>query len=113
MKEPHQAVEHKTTKRSKLHQGEGEDGAAVENVDSEERRLRRRLRRAQKLAKHLEELGLDENGNELDNFSLDKYPVREFKFTIPMMRNEVALNPTVTLIAIVCLWGLVLWCTSK
>lgn len=89
-----------------------DDAVATESNESEERRLKRRLRRAKKMAKHLENLGLDEEGNELDNFSLAKYPVREWKFTIAGMRDEVAINPVTTLIAIVWLWGIVLWCAG-
>jgi BCCT, betaine/carnitine/choline family transporter len=90
------------------------DGRSVESSFDKQRRLRKSLRKAKRIAKHLEDLRLEEEeGDELDNFSLAKYPVREFKFTIPGMSDELALNPVVTLIGVVVLWSVVLWCTGK
>jgi hypothetical protein len=90
------------------------DDAISSSNDKEKRRLRKQLRQAKKLAKQLESLGLDENGNDVDqNFALSDYPVREWTFTFPGMPHEtVALNPLVSLIGIVCLWGLVVWYTG-
>jgi hypothetical protein len=65
------------------------------------------------LAKQFAALGLDEHGNELDNFSLLKYPVREWKLTIPGTQEPIALNPAVTLIGVVSLWGIVCWSSGK
>jgi hypothetical protein len=79
---------------------------------AEERRIRKALRKAKKMAKHLERLGLDENGNELDA-SYDKYPVRTWNFTVPGLHDKVAINPAVTMIGVVCLWSLVVWCHGK
>jgi hypothetical protein len=47
-------------------------------------------------------------GDPLDNFSLLKYPVREWKFKLPWFHEAVAVNPVVTFVAAVCLWGMVL-----
>lgn len=103
--------ERKPKKMSKYN-ADGKKGHP-KSENSEERRLRRKLRKAQRIAKHFEELGLDENGNELDAFSIEKYPVREWTFTVPGMSDKVALNPVVTLIAVAFLWGLVLWVICK
>jgi hypothetical protein len=75
----------------------------------ERRRRRKELRRAQKLTERFAALGLDEFGHELDNFSILKYPVREYHFNIPGTQEKIALNPVVTLIAVVGLWGIVAW----
>lgn len=83
-----------------------------ERKERERRERKKKERRAQKLAQRFKELGLDENGNELDNFSLLKYPVRECKFRIFGSTEPLALNPVVTLIAVVCLWSIVVWCTG-
>lgn len=59
----------------------------------EEERLRQNeKRRAKRLAKHFAELGLDENGDPTDNFSLLKYPVSEWKFELPGFHEAVAVN---------------------
>jgi hypothetical protein len=80
----------------------------------DERQRKKEQRRAKRhLAKHLAELGLDENGEPIDNFSLLEYPVREWKFKLPGFHDPVALNPAVTLIAVACLWGIVLWSSGK
>jgi hypothetical protein len=70
-------------------------------------------RRAKKMVKRLAALGLDEEGNELDNYSLSKYPVREWKFTLPGMKDDIALNPVVSLIGVGVLWGIVCWYSGK
>jgi hypothetical protein len=96
---------------------------AVENAidhtddrDVDKRRRRRAKedrRRAKKLADRLAALGLDETGEPLDNYSLLKYPVREWKFKVPGGSAEdiVAINPVVTLLCVVALWALVAWNT--
>jgi hypothetical protein len=103
--------EHKKSKK----QGKASHGVSKEEeLDSEdERRLKKEQRRAKRLAKHLAELGLDENGDPIDNFSLLKYPVREWKFKLPGFDESIAINPVVTFIAVVCLWAIVLWSSSK
>lgn len=107
------------TKKAKLDRTISDDNMTIstkdrnENESEEERTLRKQLRRAKKMARHLEKLGLDENGEELDNFSLSKYPVRESTFTISGMNDRVAVNPVVTLMAIIVLWSIVVWCTGK
>jgi hypothetical protein len=78
---------------------------------AEERHVRKALTKARKIAKHLERLGLDVEGNELHD-SCSKYPVRSWKFTIPGMHDKVTINPVVTVIGVVCLWSLVIWCNS-
>jgi hypothetical protein len=79
-------------------------------VGSEEsRRLKKEARQREKMIARLAELGLDEHGEKLDNFSLLKYPVREWKFSIPGCSEQIALNPAVTLIGVLVLWSLVGW----
>jgi hypothetical protein len=72
----------------------------------------RQARKLAKLEQRMAALGLDIHGAPLDNFSLEKYPVRERTFTVPGFAAPVALNPVVTLIGILGLWGLVLWLTG-
>jgi hypothetical protein len=81
-------------------------------VDEERRRRKKELRRKEKLAAHFAELGLDENGEKLDNFSLLKYPVREWLIAIPGTTEPIALNPIVTLIGIGCLSFIMVWCSG-
>lgn len=76
--------------------------------DDDVKKARRELRRAQKMVQRLAELGLDEHGNELDNYSLLKYPLREFKLRLSD-QTAIALNPAVTLFAIVGLVAVVWW----
>jgi hypothetical protein len=109
-------------KKGKTHKRHREDGdtttvsdalSSVDPTRSDEERLeRRRARAKKKLAAHMAALGLDENGQPLDNFSLLKYPVREWKFTLPCSQEPVAVNPVVALIAVACLWALVIWTTG-
>jgi choline-glycine betaine transporter len=80
-------------------------------VDDEERRRRKLMRNFEKHKARLEELGLDEYGQPLDAYSILKYPVREWTFTLPGSRETVALNPVVTLMGLVYVWGLVVWST--
>jgi hypothetical protein len=101
--------EHKKKKKEKQRM----DAGSGDIVEEEERRRKKLLRHAKKQAKLFAELGLDENGNPIDNFSILKYPVREWKFTLPGSKGQIALNPVVTLIGIVCLWSLVIWCRGK
>jgi hypothetical protein len=63
--------------------GDGFEDADFERVN-DERRRKKLVRRAKKQAKLFAELGLDENGNPLYNFSLLKYPVREWAVTLPL-----------------------------
>jgi hypothetical protein len=78
-------------------------------TDQEKRRLAKHLRRADKHAKRMQEMGLDANGEPLDNFCLTKHAVREWKFNIPGSRDQVALNPVVFCLSVVCLWSLAIW----
>lgn len=84
-----------------------------EQIRKEERRRKKLIKRAKSQAKLFAELGLDENGNPFDNFSLLKYPVREWILTLPGLHDPIALNPVVSMLAIVSLWGLVLWTAGK
>jgi hypothetical protein len=102
--DPPRQREHK--KKSKKSRG-SDDTASRASEDDEERRLRKELRRAKKMARHLERLELDENQNETN------YPVRECKFTILGMTDKVAINPAVTLIAVSGLWAIAIWCSGK
>jgi hypothetical protein len=81
------------------HQRENEDDL---------RRLKKLQRRAKKMAAHFAALGLDEFGEPLDNFSLLKYPVREWRFTPLGFQEPIAINPVVTFISGLLLWGSVL-----
>jgi hypothetical protein len=76
--------------------------------DDERRRQKKEKRRAKRLAKYLADLGLDENGDPIDNFSLLKYPVREWKYKFPG-EEAVAVNPVVAFIGVACLWVIVMW----
>jgi hypothetical protein len=46
-------------------------------------------------------------------FDVDKYPVREWEFVIPGFRDPVAINPVVSAIGVIVLWGLAIWCMGK
>ena len=37
-------------------------------------------------------------------------PMREWRFTLPCMREPIIMNPVTTLIGIVPLWGAAIWC---
>jgi hypothetical protein len=97
-----------TTKRSK-HKESGDKSVKRAAKDEESRRRKKELRRKEKLKAYFAELGLDENGEKLDNFSLLKYPVREWIVTIPGTTEPIALNPVVTLIGIGCLCFIICW----
>jgi hypothetical protein len=96
----------------KSHRSRNQDEAAT--VGSEERRRRKKeARQREKMMARLAELGLDEHGEKLDNFSILKYPVREWILTIPGSSEKIALNPVVTLLGILVLWGLVGWAIGR
>jgi hypothetical protein len=99
-------------KKSKKH-GKKSRSNEDDHDDDDERRIKKEQRRVKRLAKQLAELGLDENGDPIDNFSLLKYPVREWKFKLPGFHEPIAINPVVTLMAVSCLWGLVWWSSGK
>lgn len=111
MDEPRKRSDKKKSKQSK----DLDDAhVSVSVSESEERRLKKELKRAKKMGERLAELGLDENGEPLDNFSLLKYPVREWKISIPGSRgDQVAFNPVVTMVGMIGLWILVMFCTCK
>lgn len=50
---------------------------------------------------------------EHDDFSLDRFPVRETVFRLPGFKESIALNPVVSLIGFFFLWGLAIWCMGK
>ena len=56
--------------------------------------------------KDLDDWEKDEDG-EVDN--ADLYPLREVKFQF-IGDTPVSFNPVVSLIGIVCLWGVAIWC---
>jgi hypothetical protein len=100
-----------TPKDSKEHK---ESTMATVSGDPESEELTQKQRcRAKKMAKRLAALVPDDEGNELDDYSLSKYPVREWKFTLPGMKDDVALNPVVTLVGVGVLWGIVCWYSGK
>jgi hypothetical protein len=45
-----------------------------------------------------------------EDFDLDKYPVREWSFTLPYLNEPIAFNPVVCFIGVSMLWGLAIWC---
>jgi hypothetical protein len=50
--------------------------------------------------------------NPSDNASscpLGSYPLREWQCQLPRMKDPIRMNPVVTLISVVWLWGLVIW----
>jgi hypothetical protein len=98
----------------KSHRSSRSNNDEAVSVESEERRRRRKkeARRREKMIAQLAELGLDENGEKLDNFSILKYPVREWKFSLPGSQEQIALNPAVTLMGVMVLWGMVGWASG-
>lgn len=79
-------------------------------VDDEAIRQTRMIRSAKKHEKQMAALGLDVNGEPLDNYSLTKYPVREYKLMVPGFQgSHIALNPVVNMLGIVVLWSIVAW----
>jgi hypothetical protein len=110
MEGPLSTVPEHERRKSKKHDKKSHSISSGEECDlDDERRRKKEERRAKRLAKHLAELGLDENGDPIDNFSLLKYPVREWKFKLPGFHEPIALNLVVTFIGVVCLWGMVMW----
>jgi BCCT, betaine/carnitine/choline family transporter len=92
--------------KRKSHRSHSLDEAAT--LGREERRRRKReARQREKMIARLAELGLDENGEKLDNFSILKYPVREWILSLPGSAGKIAFNPAVTFMAVLVLWGLV------
>jgi hypothetical protein len=113
---PLSTVPEQKRKKSKKHDKTSQSIRSNEELDldlDDERRRKKEQRRTKRLAKQLAALGLDENGDPIDNFSLLKYPVREWKFKLPGFQEPIALNPVVTFIGVVCLWGMVLWSSGK
>jgi hypothetical protein len=51
--------------------------------------------------------------DEVEDFDLDKYPVREWKIDLPWLSEDIAFNPLVCFIGISLLWGLAIWCMCK
>jgi hypothetical protein len=51
--------------------------------------------------------------DEVEDFDLDKYPVREWSITLPWLTEPIAFNPLVCFIGISVLWGLAIWCMCK
>jgi hypothetical protein len=118
MEEARQAKKHSRRHKEddgghgKSHRSRSENEAA-DSVNSEERRrLKKEARQREKMTARLAELGLDEHGEKLDNFSILKYPVREWIFCLPGSSEHIALNPAVTLMGVLILWGLVGWATG-
>lgn len=48
-----------------------------------------------------------------EDFDLEKYPVKEWSFTLPGFKEPIAFNPITSLIGIGLLWGLAIWCMGK
>jgi len=46
-------------------------------------------------------------------FDIDKFPVREMEFRLPGFKDMVAFNPLVSLIGVVFLWGVSIWCMGE
>jgi hypothetical protein len=103
---------HKKAKRSDKQHGSKAKHFELTEAEQEDRRRKKSERRAAKVKQELAELGLDEYGQPLDNYSILKYPVREWKFKIPGTSQPIALNPVVTLIGVLLIWGIVVWSTG-
>jgi hypothetical protein len=103
------------TKKRSMQRDAGDDGnsrsrVGEDDIEKEERRRRKKERRRQEKRKeYFASFGLDENGEKMDNFSILKYPVREWKINIRAAVDPIALNPIVTLIAVVCLFSIICW----
>jgi hypothetical protein len=107
---------HATASKRSKHRKSAESGdRSVKDVtkDEEHRRHKKELRRKEKMKAHFAELGLDEHGEKLDNFSLLKYPVREWLIAIPGTTEPIALNPIVTLIGVGCLVSIMVWSSGE
>lgn len=111
MEETRKRSDKKISKTKEKDYDDKEEELSHEN--EEEKRRRKEIRRHKKVVDRLALLGLDENGEPLDNFSLLKYPVREWIFTLPGSREKIALNPAVTVLSMVGLWVLVMCLTCK
>ncbi len=55
-----------------------------------------------------------ESGGEYDDVKVVveeyQYPMRTFKFTLPFLKDPISFNPAVTIIGLVPLWGLTIYC---
>lgn len=89
------------------------DRSVASSDENDEVRRAKLIKSAAKHAQKMAELGLDMNGEPLDNYSLAKYPVREWKLHLPGFQGHIVLNPVVNLIGIVCLWAFVAWVACK
>jgi hypothetical protein len=78
-------------------------------MDDKSRHRTKAMHQREKMIQRLAALGLGENGEKLDNYSLLKYPVREWMISLPGVSEPIAVNPFVTLIGIVLLWGIIGW----
>jgi hypothetical protein len=47
---------------------------------------------------------------DIDEYDMEKYPVREFQIQFCGMSDKISFNPVVSLIGIVILWGVSIWC---
>ena len=47
---------------------------------------------------------------DVSEYDTEKYPLREFEIKFCGMADKIAFNPVVSLIGIVVLWGLSIWC---
>lgn len=45
-----------------------------------------------------------------EDFDLEKYPVREWSIQLPFLSQPISFNPLVSLIGVVFLWGVAIWC---
>jgi hypothetical protein len=39
----------------------------------------------------------------------EKFPVREWTFTLPFFSEHISFNPLVSAIGVIALWGLAIW----
>jgi hypothetical protein len=58
-------------------------------------------------------LAAQHKADEVEDFDLDKYPVREWSITLPWLTEPIAFNPLVCFIGVSVLWGLAIWCMCK
>lgn len=57
--------------------------------------------------------GVVNTSNEDRDFDMEKFPVRELEVQFPCFKDVIAFNPLVSLIGVVVLWGLSIWCMGK
>ena len=84
----------------------------AELVDDYSKMMELQKQRSLEFAKKYKPSGKHE-ATEVEDFDLDKFPVREWSITLPWLNEPIAFNPVVCFIGVSMLWGLAIWCMSK